>query len=225
MNDLLKFLFYIVRRELRMAFRNGTDSWVVVMFFMIVVILFPLGVGPEPDILNKISSGVIWVAALLSAMLSMDRLFHVDYDDGSLELLVLHPQPLEFIVLAKVLAHWLTTGLPLIIISPLLAIFLNMDISSYFTLIVSLFLGTPTLSLIGSIGAALILGARRSGALLSLIILPLFIPVLIFGVSAVEASILGISSKPQLLILGGLFLLSSALSPLASAASLRQAIE
>ena len=125
MNDLLKFLFYIVRRELRMAFRNGTDSWVVVMFFMIVVILFPLGVGPEPDILNKISSGVIWVAALLSAMLSMDRLFHVDYDDGSLELLVLHPQPLEFIVLAKVLAHWLTTGLPLIIVSPLLAIFLN----------------------------------------------------------------------------------------------------
>ena len=225
MNDLLKFLFYIVRRELRMAFRNGTDSWVVVMFFMIVVILFPLGVGPEPDILNKISSGVIWVAALLSAMLSMDRLFHVDYDDGSLELLVLHPQPLEFIVLAKVLAHWLTTGLPLIIISPLLAIFLNMDISSYFVLIVTLFLGTPTLSLIGSIGAALILGARRSGALLSLIILPLFIPVLIFGVSAVEASILGVSSKPQLLILGGLFLLSSALCPIASAASLRQAIE
>ena len=225
MNDLSKFLFYIVRRELRMAFRNGTDTWVVVMFFMIVVILFPLGVGPEPAILSKISSGVIWVAALLSAMLSMDRLFHVDYDDGSLDLLALHPQPLEFIVLAKVLAHWLTTGLPLIIISPLLAIFLNMDISSYFTLIVSLFLGTPTLSLIGSIGAALILGARRSGALLSLIILPLFIPVLIFGVSAVEASILGISSKPQLLILGGLFLLSSALSPLASAASLRQAIE
>jgi len=135
MNDLLKFLFYIVRRELRMAFRNGTDSWVVVMFFMIVVILFPLGVGPEPDILNKISSGVIWVAALLSAMLSMDRLFHVDYDDGSLELLVLHPQPLEFIVLAKVLAHWLTTGLPLIIVSPLLAIFLNMDISSYLFLL------------------------------------------------------------------------------------------
>ena len=168
---------------------------------------------------------MIWVAALLSAILSMDRLFHVDYDDGSLELLALHPQPLECIVLAKVLAHWLTTGLPLIIASPLLAIFLNMDPSSYFVLIITLVLGTPTLSLIGSIGAALILGARRSGALLSLIILPLFIPILIFGVSAVEASILGISSKPQLLFLGALFLLSSALCPLASAASLRQAIE
>ena len=178
----------LIKRELRLAIRHGADSWMVVMFFVLVVVLFPLGVGPEPGILTRISAGVIWVAALLSAMLSMDRLFQTDYEDGSLDLLVLTPQPLELLVLAKTIAHWLTTGLPLIIVSPLLALLLNMEASGYGVLLAALALGTPTLSLIGAIGAALILGARRSGVLLSLLILPLFIPTLIFGVSAVDAA-------------------------------------
>jgi heme exporter protein B len=215
----------LIRRELRLAIRHGADSWMVVMFFVLVVVLFPLGVGPEPAILTRISAGVIWVAALLSAMLSMDRLFQSDYEDGSLDLLVLTPQPLELLVLAKTFAHWLTTGLPLIIVSPLLALLLNMDASGYGILLAALALGTPTLSLIGAIGAALILGARRSGVLLSLLILPLFIPTLIFGVSAVDAALTDLPSKPQLLILGGLLLAGFALCPWASAAALRQASE
>jgi heme exporter protein B len=215
----------LIRRELRLAIRHGADSWMVVMFFVLVVVLFPLGVGPEPAILTRISAGVIWVAALLSAMLSMDRLFQSDYEDGSLDLLVLTPQPLELLVLAKTIAHWLTTGLPLIIVSPLLALLLNMDASGYGVLLAALALGTPTLSLIGAIGAALILGARRSGVLLSLLILPLFIPTLIFGVSAVDAALTDLPSKPQLLILGGLLLAGFALCPWASAAALRQASE
>ncbi|MGY9000254.1 MAG: heme exporter protein CcmB [Rhodospirillales bacterium] len=215
----------LIRRELRLAIRHGSDSWMVVMFFVLVVILFPLGVGPEPAILTRISSGVIWVAALLSAMLSMDRLFQSDYEDGSLDLLVLIPQPLELLVLAKTIAHWLTTGLPLIIVSPLLALLLNMEASGYGVLLAALGLGTPTLSLVGAIGTALTLGARRSGVLLPLLILPLFIPTLIFGVSAVDAELTGLPSKPQLLILGGLLLAALALCPWASAAALRQASE
>ncbi|MBT3989111.1 MAG: heme exporter protein CcmB [Rhodospirillaceae bacterium] len=215
----------LIKRELRLAIRHGADSWMVVMFFVLVVVLFPLGVGPEPGILTRISAGVIWVAALLSAMLSMDRLFQTDYEDGSLDLLVLTPQPLELLVLAKTIAHWLTTGLPLIIVSPLLALLLNMEASGYGVLLAALALGTPTLSLIGAIGAALILGARRSGVLLSLLILPLFIPTLIFGVSAVDAALTDLPSEPQLLILSGLLLAGLALCPWASAAALRQAVE
>lgn len=215
----------LIRRELRLAVRQGADSMMVVMFFVLVVVLFPLGVGPEPGILTRISAGVIWVAALLAAMLSMDRLFQTDYEDGSLDLLVLTPQPLEILVLAKTLAHWLTTGLPLIIISPLLGVLLNMEASGFGVMIAALALGTPTMSLIGAIGAALILGARRGGVLLSLLILPLFIPTLIFGVSAVDASLTDLSYKPQLLVLGGMFLAAAALCPWASAAAIRQAVE
>ena len=215
----------LIKRELRLAIRHGADSWMVVMFFVLVVVLFPLGVGPEPGILTRISAGVIWVAALLSAMLSMDRLFQTDFEDGSLDLLILTPQPLELLVLAKTIAHWLTTGLPLIIVSPLLALLLNMEASGYGVMLAALALGTPTLSLIGAIGAALILGARRSGVLLSLLILPLFIPTLIFGVSAVDAALTDLPSKPQLLVLGGLLLAAFALCPWASAAALRQAAE
>jgi heme exporter protein B len=155
----------------------------------------------------------------------MDRLFQSDYEDGSLDLLVLIPQPLELLVLAKTIAHWLTTGLPLIIVSPLLALLLNMEASGYGVLLAALGLGTPTLSLVGAIGTALTLGARRSGVLLPLLILPLFIPTLIFGVSAVDAELTGLPSKPQLLILGGLLLAALALCPWASAAALRQASE
>jgi heme exporter protein B len=215
MNPFLPVFASLIRRELRLAMRHGADSWMVVMFFVLVVVLFPLGVGPEPGILTRISAGVIWVAALLSAMLSMDRLFQTDFEDGSLDLLVLTPQPLELLVLAKTIAHWLTTGLPLIIVSPLLALLLNMEASGYGVLLAALALGTPTLSLIGAIGAALILGARRSGVLLSLLILPLFIPTLIFGVSAVDAALTDLPSE-----LAGI-----ALCPWASAAALRQAVE
>ena len=215
----------LLKRDLKLALRHGSDSFMVVAFFVLVVILFPLGVGPEPGILARISSGVIWVAALLAAMLSMDRLFQQDYEDGSLDLLVLSPAPLEFLFLAKALAHWMTTGLPVIIVSPLLGVFLNLDVSGYGTLLASLALGTPVLSLLGAIGAALSLGARRGGVLISLLILPLFIPVLIFGVSAVDSALTDLSARPQLLILGAMLLAALALSPWASAASLRQAVE
>ena len=215
----------LLKRDLKLAIRHGSDSFMVVAFFVLVVILFPLGVGPEPGILARISAGVIWVAALLAAMLSMDRLFQQDYEDGSVDLLILSPAPLEFLVLAKALAHWMSTGLPLIVVSPLLGIFLDLDISGYGTMIVSLTLGTPVLSLIGSIGAALSLGARRGGVLISLLILPLFIPVLIFGVSAVDAALTDLPARPQLLILGAMLLAALALSPWASAAALRQAAE
>ena len=225
MSAFLQIFGSLIQRELRLAIRHGADSMMVVMFFVLVVVLFPLGVGPEPSILTRISAGVRWVAALLSAMLSMDRLFQTDFEDGSLDLLILTPQPLELMVLAKVVAHWLTTGLPLIIVSPLLALLLNMEASGYGVMLAALALGTPTLSLIGAIGAALILGARRSGVLLSLLILPLFIPTLIFGVSAVDAALTDLPSKPQLMILAGLLLAGLALFPWASAAALRQAAE
>jgi len=215
----------IIQRDLRLALRHGSDSLMVVVFFVLVVVLIPLGVGPEQNILARISAGVIWVAALLSAMLSMDRLFQQDYEDGSLDLLVLSPTPMEFLVLGKAAAHWLTTGLPLIIVSPLLGLFMNMDTSGFGVLLLALALGTPTLSLIGAIGAALTLGARRSGVLVSLLVLPLFIPTLIFGVSAVDAALLDLSSRAQLLILGGIFLGSVALCPWAAAAAVRQAVE
>jgi heme exporter protein B len=215
----------IVRRDLHMAFRQGFDSLMVVMFFVLAVILFPFGVGPEGNILARIAAGVIWVAALLSTMLSLERLFQTDFEDGSLELLVLSPVPLEVVVVAKVVGHWLTTGLPLIIASPLLAVFLNMHGDGYPMMLAALALGTPTLSLIGAVGAALILGARRGGVLLSLLVLPLFIPVLIFGVSAVDAALGGFSVKAQLLILGALLLASAPLCSWAAAAALRQAVE
>jgi len=215
----------LLRRDLRLALRQGSDSLMIVIFFVVVVVLFPLAIGPEQKILSRVSAGIIWVAALLAAMLSMDRLFETDYDDGSLDLLVLAPHPIEILVLAKVLAHWLTTGLPLIIISPLLGIFLHMQPNGLWVMILSLLLGTPVLSLIGSIGAALTLGSRRSGVLISLLILPLFIPVLIFGVSAVDAALMDLPVRPQLLLLGALFLGAFVLSPWASAAALRQAVE
>jgi len=215
----------LLKRDLRLAFRQGSDSVMVIVFFLVVVVLFPLSIGPEQKILARISAGVIWVAALLAAMLSMDRLFAADYEDGSLDLLVISPHPTEILVLAKILAHWLTTGLPLIIVSPLLGVFLYLQADGFWVMIVSLLLGTPILSLIGAIGAALTLGARRSGVLISLLILPLFIPVLIFGVSAVDAALMGLPTRPQLLILGAFLLCAAALSPWASAAALRQAVE
>jgi heme exporter protein B len=215
----------VIRRELRLALRRRQDSLMVVAFFVLAVVLFPFGIGPEPDILARIAPGIIWVAALLAAMLALERLFQADYEDGSLELLALAPAPLEVIVLAKVAAHWLTTGLPLIVAAPVLAVLLRMDGDGIGALTVVLLIGTPSLSLIGAIGAALILGARRGGVLLSLLILPLYIPLLIFGVSAVDAALGGFAVKPHLLIMGGFFLAALVLCPWASAAAIRQALE
>ena len=211
--------------DLQLAIRQGIDSMTVVMFFVLIVIIFPFGVGPEPNILARVASGVIWVAALLASTLSLERLFQIDYEDGSLELLSLSPTAFEVIVLAKVTAHWLTTGFPLIIAAPLLAILLNMNTEGFPVLILALVLGTPSLSLVGAVGAALILGSRRGGVLLALLILPLYIPVLIFGVSAVDAVVNGFEVKAQLLILGAFLIAAIPLCPWAAAAGLRQAIE
>ncbi len=218
-------LIEIVRRDLRLALRQGSDSVMVVTFFVLTVILFPFGIGPEANILERVSPGVLWVTALLASMLSLDRLFQADYEDGSLELLALTPTALEVLVIGKVIAHWLTTGLPLMIAAPVLAVLLHMNGEGFAALLVTMLLGTPTLSLIGAMGAALVLGARRGGVLLSLLVLPLYVPVLIFGVGAIDAAVQGLEGGPQLLVLGGILLAALPLTPLAAAAALRQALE
>ena len=221
----MKPFLAIVRRDVRLAFRQGTDTLMTLAFFVIAVVLFPFGVGPEPNVLARIGGGVVWVAALLASMLALERLFQTDYEDGGLELLALAPMPLQIVVLAKVLAHWLATGLPLAVVAPMLGVLMNVPPDVFPVLVAALLLGTPTLSLIGAIGAGLILGARRGGVLLALLVLPLFIPVLVFGVSAVEVVAQGFSPKASLLILGGLLLAALALGPWAAAATIRQALE
>lgn len=221
----MKRFFLIVRRDLRLALRQGADSMLVVAFFVLTAILFPLGVGPDPAVLARISAGVIWVTALLASMLSLERLFQADYEDGNLDLLGLAPTPMIAVVLAKCLAHWLTTGLPLMVAAPILALLLNMSAGGLATLMLAMVLGTPALTLIGAIGAALILGARRGGVLLSLLILPLYIPVLVFGVGAVEAAVAETGARPHLQILAGLLLAALALGPWAATAALKQALE
>lgn len=215
----------ILRRDLRLALRQAGDTGWIVMFFVLTTSLFPFGVGPEPNQLAKIAAGIVWVAALLACLLSLDRLFQADAEDGSLELLALSPAPLSVVVVAKCLAHWLTTGLPLIAAAPLMALLLNLPGPAYGVLLLALLLGTPSLSLIGAMGAALTLGARRAGGLLALLVLPLYIPVLIFGAAAVDAAAMGLTARPHLLLLGALLLAALPLAPLASAAALRQALE
>ena len=215
----------LVMRDLRLALRQGGDAAMVVGFFVLTVILFPFGVGPEPALLARIAAGILWVTALLAALLSLERLFQADWEDGSLEALALMPLPLEAQVLAKCFAHWLVAGLPLIVVAPLLALLLHLDAAGYPVLMLSLALGTPSLSLIGAVGAALSLGARRGGVLLSLLVLPLYIPVLIFGVAAIEAAIAGLPARPHLLLLGALLAAALPLAPLAAGAALRQALE
>ena len=215
----------IVGHELRLSVRGGIGSLVALIFFVVTVALFPLGVGPELQVLERIAPGVVWVAALLAALLSMERLFQTDYEDGTLELLALSPLPLEAAVLAKCLAHWLSTALPLIIVSPVLSLLVNMSSDGLVMLILAMLLGTPTLSLIGGVGAALTVGARRGGVLLALLVLPLYIPVLIFGVGAVEGAIGGYGSAAPLMILAGLFLGALVLTPFAGAAAIRLALE
>ena len=215
----------LFQRDLRLALRQGSDTGLVLGFFVLAIVLFPLGVGPEPAILQRIGAGVVWVAALLAALLSLDRLFQTDYQDGGLEILALSSLPLELAALAKCAAHWVATGLPLTLTSPFLALLFDLDTGTIMVLTLSLLLGTPALSLIGSVAAALTLGARRQGALLSLIVLPLYIPPLVFGAGAVEADVTGSGGRAHLLILGALSLAALPLCPWASAAALRQAIE
>jgi heme exporter protein B len=215
----------LVSRDLRLALRQSSDAALVVAFFVLAVVLFPFGVGPEPQLLARIAAGVVWVTALLAALLSLDRLFQQDYEDGSLEVIALAPLPLEATVLAKCVAHWLTTGLPLVVVAPALAALLQLGTPGYVPLIVTMALGTPSLSLVGAVGAALSLGARRAGVLLSLLVLPLYIPVLIFGVAAVEQAIAGFPIRPHLLILAAFLAAALPLAPWAAAAALRPALE
>lgn len=215
----------IVGRDLRLALRQRADASLVVLFFVLTAAMFPFGVGPEPNLLARMAAGVIWVAALLAVLLSLERLFLADYEDGSLELLALAPMPLELSVLAKALAHWLTTGLPLIAAAPILAVLYNMDAAGLPMLLLAMLLGTPSLNLIGAVGAALTLGARRGGVLIPLLVLPLNVPVLIFGVAAVDAALGGLNARPHLMFLAALFLVSLLVAPLAGAAALRQAVE
>ncbi|MEI6985338.1 MAG: heme exporter protein CcmB [Rhodospirillaceae bacterium] len=215
----------LVGRDLRLALRQGSDATAAVMFFVLCVVLFPFGVGPEPNILARIAAGVIWVAALLASLLSLERLFQNDFEDGTLELMALGGLPLELVVLAKTVAHWLVTGLPLLVAAPVLAVLLNMSHDGFGVLLATLLVGTPSLSLIGGIGSALTLGARRGGVLISLLILPLYIPVLIFGAGAIDATLNGLSPRPHLLILAALLAAALPLAPLASAAALRLALE
>jgi len=215
----------LFRRDLRLALRQGGDTGLVLGFFVLAVVLFPLGVGPEPAVLQRIGAGIVWVAALLAALLSLDRLFQSDYQDGGLELLALSNLSLELAVLAKCAAHWVATGLPLALTSPFLALLVDLEPDVIPTLALGLLLGTPALSLIGSVAAALTLGARRQGVLLSLLVLPLYVPPLVFGAGAVEASAAGAGGRPYLLILAALTLAALPLCPWASAAALRQALE
>ena len=210
----------VLGRELRLAFRSGGGFGLGVGFFLIVALMMPLGVGPDPARLAGVAAGTLWLGALLAA-LSLDRLFQADWEDGTLDQLALAPLPLEAIVALKSLAHWLTTGLPLVATAPLLALTLNLPGAAYPWLVASLAAGTPALSLIGTIGAALTVGIRRGGLLLSLLVLPLYLPTLIFGASCVTAAVDVRDPWPALLQLGGLSLFTLALAPFAAAAALR----
>jgi heme exporter protein B len=215
----------LLRRDLVLSYRQGIDAWVVVLFFLAAGILFPFAIGPEPNALMRISTGVVLSMAALAALLSLDRLYQGDFEDGSLDLMALSPLPLELAALAKALAHWLSTGLPLLIAAPLLALMLNAPTESYGPMLAALALATPALSLLGGLGAALTLGSRRGGILLTLLILPLYVPVLIFAAGLISRSILleGDSTGP-LLLLSGLDLGLLAITPWATAAALRQAL-
>jgi heme exporter protein B len=215
----------LLAQDLRLAFRRPADSFMGLVFFVIALSLFPLGVGASPDVLARIGAGVIWVVALLAVLLTLDRLWQADFEDGSLELILLAPAPLELLVVAKCLAHWLTSGLLLAAAAPLLALLMSLPPGATWALPLALLLGTPSLTLVGSIGAALLLGSRRSGVLVALLVLPLYIPVLIFGVAAVDGVVLGLGGTAPMLLLGAMLLAALALAPFATAAALRLALE
>ena len=215
----------LVGRDIRIALRQLSDTMMVIVFFVIAAALFPFSVGPEPNLLTRMAPGILWVTALLAAMLSFDRLFQSDFDDGTLELLVIAPQPLWITALAKIVAHWLTTGLPLLVASPVIGIMLNLEPRGYGVFLTAVALGTSIISLVGALGAALSLGSRRSGVLLSLLVLPLVIPVLIFGAGAVDAVIGGFAATQQLLLLGALLMVCLVVCPWGCSVALRVATE
>jgi len=215
----------LFRRELRLALRQGGEVGLVLGFFVLAVVLFPFAIGPEPELLRRIGGGILWVAALLAAVLSLDRLFAADHADGGLDLIALSALPLEVAVLAKCAAHWATTGLPLTLLSPALALFVDLDPTAIPVLTLGLLIGTPALSLLGAIVAALTLGARRPGVLSSLLVLPLYLPPLIFGTAAVLGQISGGGVRVHLLLLGAVTLAAVPLAPLATAAALREALD
>ena len=222
---MLVALRCVIHRDLLLAVRRSSDVLTVLLFFVIVVSLFPLGIGPDPALLRTIAPGVIWVAALLASMLALQRMFSSDNADGTLEQMLLGATPLGMIVGAKVLAHWLVSGLPLVLISPALALQFDFPREFLGTLVLSLFLGTPVLSLIGAIGTALTLGLRGGGALLALLVLPLYVPVLIIGAGAAEAAVSGLGGQAQLLLLGALLVFAAAFAPWAAAVALRISME
>ncbi|MFA5826460.1 MAG: heme exporter protein CcmB [Gallionellaceae bacterium] len=223
--SLLGLLGLVIRRDLLLAMRRRADVLTTLVFFVMVVSLFPLGVGPELDMLRKMAPGVVWVAALLASMLSLGRMFSADYLDGTLEQMLLAPQSLSMLVLGKILAHWMLSGLPLVLMAPVLGLQFDMSPQALWVLILVLLLGTPILSMIGAIGAALTLGLRGGGVLVSLLVLPLCIPVLIFGTGAVEAVSTGMTIVPHVALLGALLLLALVFTPWVTAQALRISME
>jgi len=223
--SLIGLLSLVIRRDLLLAMRRRADVLTTLIFFVIVVSLFPLGVGPEMDMLRKMAPGVVWVAALLASMLSLGRMFSADYLDGTLEQMMLVPQSLSVLVLAKILAHWMVSGLPLVIMAPVLGLQFDMSAQALWVLIAALLLGTPILSMIGAVGAALTLGLRGGGALVSLLVLPLCIPVLIFGAGAVEAVVSGTSVGSHLSLLGAFLVMALVFTPWITALALRISME
>ena len=221
----MKAVFAIIRRDLLLAMRRKSEVLTALFFFIIVTSLFPLGIGPEPALLRKIAPGILWVAALLATMLGLTRLFAPDHADGTLEQLALSPTPLGLLIAGKIVAHWLTTGLPLVLLAPVLGIQFDLDVEALAILVVALLLGTPLLSLIGAIGAALTLGVRGGGVLLSLLVLPLYVPTLIFGAGAVEMVTSGLSAAGHLSLLAALLAVAAFFAPWATTAALRIALE
>ena len=221
MPSLIHAFQAVIKRDIRLAIRQPSEIAQPVVFFVIVVSVFPFGVGSNPDQLTAIGPGIVWVGALLATLLALDSLFRSDFDDGSLEQLILSEHPLSVLILGKILVHWFVTGLPLIIVTPLLGILLGLDKSTLVVLIGSLLLGTPTLSLVGAIGSALTISIRRAGLLVTLLVLPLYIPVLIFGAGAASAAQSGLPTAGHLYMLGAIAMGAIALAPIATSAALK----
>ena len=220
-STLAEAVLATLRRDLLIAYKRKNDLFNPFMFFVLVATLFPIGISPEPEVLGEISAGVLWISALLASLLAMDNLFRADFEDGSLELLMLSPHPLYFLVLAKNVAHWLVSGLPVVLVSPLIAYMLNFPGGAYMTLVLTLLLGTPVLSLLGSIGVALTVGLGSRGLILAVITLPMSVPVLIAGTLTVSQTLEGASLSGYLAIMGAMLVAAFTLAPLASAAALR----
>ncbi len=219
--SLFQAFLFLLKRDLIIAFRNRAEFFNPILFFVMVITLFPLAVGADTVLLSRIAPGIIWVAALLASMLSLDTMFRSDFDDGTLEQLVLSAHPVSILVLAKVFSHWLVTGLPLLLVAPLLAMMLGMPEEAYGILLLTILLGTPVLSLIGAIGVALTIGLKKGGIILTLLVLPLYVPVLIFAASAIDVTVGGFDASGQISMLLAFLFLAISLSPMATAAALK----